>query len=306
SEVTQITGVAVCNINWPNFMNCSQVTFAVPLVYEDQADDDDPRLSVAELRTMWDMYYNIDPFAARLRRMGVTEFASPDDSSVQAVWMVISVGVVLLTAILGIVLWRYSCVDTYTRMPEPSFRDSGYDEKRGLDLYPTPHQTLPPLYESDYKWSDGQYDNTARAILNLSNESARILGTKAFLLCGRPVVVVNVRCSGLLSSEDCRLLKSAADVAAAARIPLAVVGELQDRDNLHSLETYQSLLNEEISPQSIRTTKGLTCILCPGTIDKSNFNGRAGAVRSGLSHLAIHAGGPGAALLSLTAQYGPN
>ncbi|RVE50323.1 hypothetical protein evm_004989 [Chilo suppressalis] len=132
--------------------------------------------------------------------------------------------------------------------------------------------------------------NLVRQLEALRHERRAVADAKAFLLCGRPVVVVNVRCSGLLSSEDCRLLKSAADVAAAARIPLAVVGELQDRNNLHSLETYQSLLNEEISTTVDQNYKGLTCILCPGTIDKSNFNGRAGAVRSGLSHLAIPRG----------------
>ncbi|CAG9792292.1 unnamed protein product [Diatraea saccharalis] len=164
--VTQITNVGICNINWPNFENCTQVTFAVPLVYEDQDDDDDHRLNTEDLSSMWFGYYSRDPFAARLRRLGITEFVRPNDKSVLATWLVISLGILAITVIMGIALWRYSCLGSYTRMPEPSFRDSIYNEKQGLDLYPTPHQTLPPLYDSDYKWSDGKYDHSTRVTMD--------------------------------------------------------------------------------------------------------------------------------------------
>lgn len=43
--------------------------------------------------------------------------------------------------------------------------DSIQNEKRHLDLYPTPHQTLPPLYsENDYKWADDKYDDSTRGM----------------------------------------------------------------------------------------------------------------------------------------------
>ena len=47
-------------------------------------------------------------------------------------------------------------------MPSLSDTDS-VNEKRNLDLYPTPHQTLPPLYtETDYKWADAKYDESTK------------------------------------------------------------------------------------------------------------------------------------------------
>ncbi|KPJ18008.1 hypothetical protein RR48_02779 [Papilio machaon] len=49
----------------------------------------------------------------------------------------------------------------------PRFSDSdSIQEKRGLDLYPTPHQTLPPLYEQDYKWANNTYLDSTRVDLD--------------------------------------------------------------------------------------------------------------------------------------------
>ncbi|CAG9784666.1 unnamed protein product [Diatraea saccharalis] len=126
--------------------------------------------------------------------------------------------------------------------------------------------------------------------LEALRDERRIADARAFLICGRPVVIVNIKCSGPLSRDDCRLIKHASELAATARIPLALVGELLDQDNVQSLEIYESLLSEEVSTTIDQTHKGLTCILCPRPIDKSNFNGHAGAIRSGLSHLAIPRG----------------
>lgn len=47
-------------------------------------------------------------------------------------------------------------------MPTHSDRDSVYS-KQGLDLYPTPHQTLPPLFaENEYKWDDAKFEDSTR------------------------------------------------------------------------------------------------------------------------------------------------
>lgn len=57
-----------------------------------------------------------------------------------------------------------------------------------------------------------------------------------------------------------------------------------------ALRTCQPLLDEQISTTVDPHYTGLTSILHPGTIEKSHFNGHAGVVKSGLSHLAIPRG----------------
>ncbi|CAH2057910.1 unnamed protein product, partial [Iphiclides podalirius] len=159
SEVTQILSSALCFHNWPKFENCVEVRFGVPLEYE---DEEEPRLNVEDLTTMWATYFNQDPFAARLRRLGITEYQVPNDRGIMTVWLVIAAGVAISVAMLAFALWRFSCFEGYTRMPPTSDSDSVH-EKRNLDLYPTPHQTLPPLYaESEYKWPDPRFDGSTR------------------------------------------------------------------------------------------------------------------------------------------------
>ncbi|XP_073961085.1 uncharacterized protein isoform X2 [Choristoneura fumiferana] len=159
SEITQIISASVCNVHWPGYEQCAHVKVSVPLVYED-GEEDEGRLNEEDLQTMWKTYVDQDPFAARLRQMGIEEFAVPNDGGVLTVWLVVALGVLVSAAMLAFALWRYSCFDNYSRMPAFSDVDS-INEKRGLDLYPTPHQTLPPLYsESEYKWD--QQDDSAR------------------------------------------------------------------------------------------------------------------------------------------------
>ncbi|KAH9636066.1 hypothetical protein HF086_016940 [Spodoptera exigua] len=117
-EVTQITRTAICNIQWPDYENCVEVTFGIPLQYEEEDEEKEPRLSTKELDDMWTTYIIKDDFADRLRSFGITAYGDTD--SIQ-------------------------------------------NEKRHLDLYPAPHQTLPPLYsENDYKWVDDKYDDSTR------------------------------------------------------------------------------------------------------------------------------------------------
>ncbi|XP_063834086.1 protein PFC0760c-like isoform X1 [Ostrinia nubilalis] len=159
-DVTQITNIGVCNLNWPNAARCSEVTFGVPLVYE---DDRESRLTQAELRAMWYLYSTQDPFALRLSAMGMEEFLPPNDSGVLTAWLVAGFGLLVCVVVLALALWRYSCFENYDRMPTYSDRDSVYSEKQGLDLYPTPHQTLPPLFaENEYKWDDGKFEDSTR------------------------------------------------------------------------------------------------------------------------------------------------
>uniref|UniRef100_A0A2A4JZD4 Uncharacterized protein n=1 Tax=Heliothis virescens TaxID=7102 RepID=A0A2A4JZD4_HELVI len=161
-EVTQITRVGVCNIQWPEYENCVEVTFGVPLHYDEEVESG-PRLNAEELDDMWTTYVIKDQFAERLRSLGITEYAIPDDRSVLLVWLVIAVGVLISMAMLAVALWRFNCFEDYSRMKPYSDTDSLQNEKRHLDLYPTPHQTLPPLYaENDYKWADDKYDDSTR------------------------------------------------------------------------------------------------------------------------------------------------
>lgn len=158
-ETTQLTGQSVCNIHWPGFDSCVEVTFGVPLQYK---DSEEYRLNAEDLIAMWSEYTLKEPYASRLKEMGITEFSIPDDDSILMLWLVIAAGVVIAVALLAFVLWRFSCFEDYTRMKTYSDTDSLKSGKRDLDLYPTPHQTLPPLYtENDYKWPDVKYDNTA-------------------------------------------------------------------------------------------------------------------------------------------------
>ncbi|XP_046972420.1 myb-like protein V isoform X2 [Vanessa cardui] len=172
-ETTQITSRALCFHNWPKFELCTEVRFGVPLVYDDVEDGEvEARLNEEDLRSMWETYSQRDPFAVRLRVMGITEYQVPNDRGTLIVWLVIAGGVVISMAMLAFALWRYSCFADYTRMPSFSDTDS-VKEKRNLDLYPTPHQTLPPLYsETDYKWADAKYDDTTKVdIGGYSNRS---------------------------------------------------------------------------------------------------------------------------------------
>ncbi|XP_068624036.1 interaptin-like [Battus philenor] len=158
-EVAQIVSTALCFHNWPKFESCVEIKFGIPLEYE---GDHEPRLNAEDLSAMWDQYFGLDPFAARLRRLGITEYQVPNDNGVLTVWLVIAAGVIISVAMLAFALWRFSCFEDYSRMPPYGDTDS-IPEKRNFDLYPTPHQTLPPLYaEHEYKWSDGKYEDSTR------------------------------------------------------------------------------------------------------------------------------------------------
>ncbi|XP_053620482.1 protein PFC0760c-like isoform X2 [Plodia interpunctella] len=157
--VAQITRTYVCNINWPDFDSCVSVTFGIPLVYE----EDTNRLTERELIEMWENFSGRDPFAARLTSMGISDYTPPRDSYILTLWVVIGTAVFIAAAVLSFVLWRYSCVENYTRMVDYNDTDSFQEKKRALDMYPTPHQTLPPLYsESDYKWADRTFDDDTK------------------------------------------------------------------------------------------------------------------------------------------------
>lgn len=57
-----------------------------------------------------------------------------------------------------------------------------------------------------------------------------------------------------------------------------------------AFKTCQSVLNEDIVTTVDVTAKGQSGILCPGMLDSTNFNGHSGAIKTGLSHLAIPRG----------------
>lgn len=158
--VTQITRTYICNINWPGFDNCVEVQFSVPLVYD---DDREPRLNESDLKAMWYTYATRDPFATRLKYLGVSEFTTPDDGTIILMWLVLAAAVLITVMMLAFALWRFSCFENYTRMQTYSDTDSLHNEKQSLDMYPTPHQTLPPLFtESNYKWHDNNFEDTTR------------------------------------------------------------------------------------------------------------------------------------------------
>ncbi|XP_041972379.1 uncharacterized protein LOC121728295 isoform X2 [Aricia agestis] len=152
-DATQITSRGLCFHNWPKYEMCAEVQFGVPLIME---EGERPRLDEEDLHTMWLQYSTMDPFATRLRMLGITEFQVPNDHGVLLVWLVIAGGVVISMVMLAFALWRFSCFEDYSRMPPYSDTDS-VCEKRKLDMFPTPHQALPPLFsDDDYKWADSE------------------------------------------------------------------------------------------------------------------------------------------------------
>lgn len=57
-----------------------------------------------------------------------------------------------------------------------------------------------------------------------------------------------------------------------------------------AFKTCQSVLNENIITTVDVKETGQSGILCPGMLDSTNFNGHSGAIKTGLSHLAIPRG----------------
>ncbi|KPJ18007.1 hypothetical protein RR48_02778 [Papilio machaon] len=111
-EATQIVSRAQCFHNWPKFEQCVEIKFGVSLEYD---DDQEPRLNEEDLTNMWQTYFDQDPFASRLRRMGITEYQVPNDKGVLVVWLVIGCGVAISVAMLALALWRFSCFEDYSR-----------------------------------------------------------------------------------------------------------------------------------------------------------------------------------------------
>ncbi|XP_075991915.1 endonuclease/exonuclease/phosphatase family domain-containing protein 1-like isoform X2 [Anticarsia gemmatalis] len=117
-----------------------------------------------------------------------------------------------------------------------------------------------------------------------------IAAPQAFLLCSRPLIVVNMLCKETLTAEDCAVLRSIANMAETSKIQLVFIGEFRNRNNVQSFKTCQSVLNEDIITTVDVTATGQSSILCPGMLDSTNFNGHSGAIKTGLSHLAIPRG----------------
>ncbi|CAH0726302.1 unnamed protein product, partial [Brenthis ino] len=117
-----------------------------------------------------------------------------------------------------------------------------------------------------------------------------VIYPQAFLICEKPVLLVNVHCKELLCEDDANKLREIADMPLARKHQVAYFGEFVRWENVLSLRNCESLLDQAIVTSVDPNTAGQSVILCPGTIDKSNFNGHSGAIKSGLCHLAIPRG----------------
>ncbi|KAF9812045.1 hypothetical protein SFRURICE_021402, partial [Spodoptera frugiperda] len=111
-----------------------------------------------------------------------------------------------------------------------------------------------------------------------------------FLLCSRPLIVVNMHFKDSLEADDVTSLRSIADLAVSSKMELVFIGEFRTRSNVQSFKTCQSVLNEEIVTTVDVKATGQSSILCPGMLDSTSFNGHSGAIKTGLSHLAIPRG----------------
>lgn len=113
---------------------------------------------------------------------------------------------------------------------------------------------------------------------------------QAFLLCGRPLIAVNVICRDRLSAADCDRLASVAALAESTKLNVVFMGEFRNKENVLQLKSYQSILDEDLPTTVDANALGQSFILCPGNIETSGFNGHSGAVKTGLCHLAIPRG----------------
>ncbi|CAH2105022.1 unnamed protein product [Euphydryas editha] len=130
----------------------------------------------------------------------------------------------------------------------------------------------------------------SRLQLAFFGEFVRWENVTSFLICDRPVMIVNVQCDDCFREEDGAKLKEIADLALASRLQLTFFGEFVRWENVRSLKNCESLLDQAIVTSVDAKVTGQSVVLCPGTIDKSHFNGHSGAIKSGLCHLAIPRG----------------
>ncbi|XP_013181355.1 PREDICTED: endonuclease/exonuclease/phosphatase family domain-containing protein 1-like [Papilio xuthus] len=113
---------------------------------------------------------------------------------------------------------------------------------------------------------------------------------QVFLICGRPVIMVNVQCQEPLVEEQCARLDGVAVLALACKLPLFFAGDFHRWDNIHLLKNCESVLDESVPTKVDVNSGGQSAILSAGEVATSSCNGRAAAIRSGLSHLAIPRG----------------
>ncbi|KAM3962780.1 endonuclease/exonuclease/phosphatase family domain-containing protein 1 [Aphomia sociella] len=142
----------------------------------------------------------------------------------------------------------------------------------------------------DHPWyTRPEASGVQRLVAELTSLSSKRFNSipQAFLICERPVVLVNMFCTERLNEEDCTALQRVAELAQSLDVQLALMGEFISWDNVQSLRTYESLLNEDVMTSINSKNVSRSSILCIGPIDKSNFNGYSGAIKSGLCHLAI-------------------
>ncbi|XP_068620969.1 endonuclease/exonuclease/phosphatase family domain-containing protein 1-like [Battus philenor] len=117
-----------------------------------------------------------------------------------------------------------------------------------------------------------------------------LVSPQVFLICGRLVTVVNVQCREWLHEDLAVRLNGVAELALACKLPLILVGEFQRLDNVQLLKSCESLLDESIVTTVDASVAGQSAILCAGSVSNSSLNGHCGAIKSGLSHLAIPRG----------------
>ncbi|XP_059061819.1 endonuclease/exonuclease/phosphatase family domain-containing protein 1-like [Achroia grisella] len=110
---------------------------------------------------------------------------------------------------------------------------------------------------------------------------------QAFLVCERPVILFNMLCTERLGDDDRAALQRAAELAQSSDLQLALIGEFCSWDNVQSITTYESLLNEDVTTSINTKNISRSSIMCPGPVEKTSFNGYSGVIKSGLCHLAI-------------------
>ncbi|CAH2234697.1 endonuclease/exonuclease/phosphatase family domain-containing protein 1-like isoform X2 [Pararge aegeria] len=136
-------------------------------------------------------------------------------------------------------------------------------------------------------------DGTGRRLaeeLHALRSERLCISPQAFLICDQPIIIMNVQCSERLGEDDAAKLRLIADLALSSQMELAFFGEFVRWDNVRLLQNCESILDQAVVTQIDTNVEGQSVILCPGNINKSNFNAHSGVIKSGLCHLAIPRG----------------
>ncbi|CAG9121572.1 unnamed protein product [Plutella xylostella] len=131
------------------------------------------------------------------------------------------------------------------------------------------------------------------------------VAVQAFTINHAPLLIINVHCPTLAGDVTARL-RSFSTLAPGVQV--AVMGDVGCAENASALQKdFHSVLPDDMQTNLDPNNAGHASILCVKEAEKSNFNGKSGVIKTGLSHLAIPRGwswgGPASPFCPVWAEY---